>query len=113
VTGAKAAANTIYPMIHRWGNDYLLKAEFSGSLAKGTGVNIATDADVFLSMIDAWDMPLNDAQRDMYIEWSGSDPVTQAEKEINRKVCEVQRNSNNFVEVLVFDPNSNKCESIN
>jgi len=50
VTGAKAAANTIYPVIQRWGNNYLLKAEFSGSLAKGTGVNIGTDADVFLSV---------------------------------------------------------------
>ena len=67
----------------------------------------------FLYMIDAWDMPLDEAQKNMYLDWSISDPVTQAEKEINKKVCEVQGNSNNFVEVLVFDPNSKKCEPIN
>jgi deoxyribonuclease-1 len=68
---------------------------------------------VFLYMIDAWDMPLDDEQRNMYIEWSNSDPVTHAEKEINRKICEVQGNSNNLVEPLKFDPNSKKCVPIN
>ena len=50
VSGAEAAGNTIYPVIEKWGNAYLVKAEFSGSLAKGTGVNIGTDADIFISV---------------------------------------------------------------
>jgi len=50
VTGAEAAGNAIYPVIQTWGNIYLLKAEFSGSLAKGTGINIGTDADIFISV---------------------------------------------------------------
>jgi deoxyribonuclease I len=70
-------------------------------------------ARVFLYMNDAWDMPLDDTQRNMYLEWSNADPVSGEEKDINRKVCEAQGNSNNFVEVLVFDPETNKCEPIN
>ena len=50
VSGAEAAGNCIYPLIQRWGNSYLLKAEFSGSLAKGTGISIGTDADIFISV---------------------------------------------------------------
>ena len=50
VDGAKAAGNTIYPVIQNWGRSYLVKAEFSGSLAKGTGVNLGTDADIFISV---------------------------------------------------------------
>ncbi len=50
ISGAEAAGNSIYPVIQRWGNSYLLKAEFSGSLAKGTGINIGTDADIFISV---------------------------------------------------------------
>ena len=67
----------------------------------------------FPYMIDTWGMPIINSDKDMYIKWSISDPVTQAENEINRRVCEVQGNSNNFVEVLIFDPISRKCESIN
>jgi hypothetical protein len=50
VSGAEAAGNAIYTVIQKWGNIYLLKAEFSGSLAKGTGINIGTDADIFISV---------------------------------------------------------------
>ena len=48
ISGAETAGNSIYPVIQRWGNSYLVKAEFSGSLAKGTGINIGTDADIFI-----------------------------------------------------------------
>jgi hypothetical protein len=34
---AKAAGNQIYPVLEKWSNGFLVKAEFSGSLAKGTG----------------------------------------------------------------------------
>lgn len=50
VEGAKSAGNQIYPVLERWGNGYLSKAEFSGSLAKGTGISLSTDADIFLSL---------------------------------------------------------------
>jgi hypothetical protein len=50
VAGAKAAAQIIYPVLQTWGNQYLVAAEFSGSLAKGTGVSVSTDADVLLSL---------------------------------------------------------------
>lgn len=50
VAGAKAAGQTIYPVLEKWGNGYLRKADFSGSLAKGTGISIGTDADIFLSV---------------------------------------------------------------
>ncbi len=48
--GAQAAANQLFPVLQQWGNMYLVSAEFSGSLAKGTAVSLATDADVFLSV---------------------------------------------------------------
>jgi hypothetical protein len=48
--GAKAAGNSIYPLLEKWGNGNLNTAEFSGSLAKGTGVSVSTDADIFLSL---------------------------------------------------------------
>lgn len=48
--GAQAAGQAIYPVLERWGNGLLNSAEFSGSLAKGTGVSIGTDADIFLSL---------------------------------------------------------------
>lgn len=48
--GAQAAGNLLFPMLQRWGGSHLVKAEFSGSLAKGTAVSISTDADIFLSL---------------------------------------------------------------
>lgn len=48
--GAKAAGNLISPILERWGNGHLIGAEFSGSLAKGTGISVSTDADIFLSL---------------------------------------------------------------
>ncbi len=48
--GAKVAGNQIYPVLEKWSNGFLNKAEFSGSLAKGTGISLSTDADIFLSL---------------------------------------------------------------
>jgi hypothetical protein len=48
--GAEAAAQSVYPTIARWGGQYLLGAEFSGSRAKGTAISLGTDADIFLSL---------------------------------------------------------------
>lgn len=50
INGAKAAGQAIYPVLARWGSGYLTSADFSGSLAKGTGVSLSTDADIFLSL---------------------------------------------------------------
>jgi len=48
--GAQAAGNLLFPTLQRWGGSHLVKAEFSGSLAKGTAVSLSTDADIFLSL---------------------------------------------------------------
>ncbi len=48
--GVKIAAQVIYPILEKWGNGYLNKAEFSGSIAKGTSISLGTDADIFLSL---------------------------------------------------------------
>ena len=67
-------------------------------------------ARIFFYMNDAWDMPLSDEDRAMYQAWSDADPVTTLEKKINTLVCEAQGNSNNFVEVLNFNPDTKLCE---
>ena len=48
--GVKAHVNQLYPTIQNWGNQYLLEAIYSGSIAKGTAISLSTDADVFLSL---------------------------------------------------------------
>ena len=48
--GARAAGNQIYPILEKWSAGFLNKAEFSGSIAKGTGISLSTDADIFLSL---------------------------------------------------------------
>lgn len=50
VVGAEAAGNTLYPLIQRWSNGQLARAEFSGSLRKGTAVSLTADADIFISL---------------------------------------------------------------
>ena len=47
---AQKAGNDIYPIIQKWAGHYLVKAEFSGSLAKGTAVSLSSDADIFISL---------------------------------------------------------------
>lgn len=65
-TGAKAAGQSIYPILEKWGNGYLNKAEFSGSLAKGTGISIGTDADIFLSISSSTPGTLADMYLTLY-----------------------------------------------
>ncbi len=50
VAGAEAAGQSIYPVIQCWSGVYLVKAQFSGSLSKGTAISIGTDADIFISL---------------------------------------------------------------
>jgi len=47
---AKKAVESIYPIIEKWGNGYINRCFYSGSIAKGTAVSISTDADVFISL---------------------------------------------------------------
>lgn len=47
---AQAAGQTIYPVVEKWSNGYMVKAEFSGSMSKGTAISIGTDADIFISL---------------------------------------------------------------
>jgi hypothetical protein len=64
--GAKAAGNQIYPVLEKWSNGYLNKAGFSGSLAKGTGVSISTDADILLSLTSTTPGTLADMYTTLY-----------------------------------------------
>lgn len=50
VSGAESAGNLLYPVIQRWAGQFLVRAEFSGSLSKGTAVTLSTDADIFISL---------------------------------------------------------------
>jgi hypothetical protein len=50
VARAQAAGNVLAPVIEEWSNGQLVSAEFSGSMAKGTGISLSTDADIFLSL---------------------------------------------------------------
>lgn len=50
IAKAQAAASALAPVIERWSNGNLVTAEFSGSIAKGTGVSLSTDADIFISL---------------------------------------------------------------
>ncbi|HHT9147333.1 MAG TPA: hypothetical protein ACFYD4_16895 [Candidatus Wunengus sp. YC61] len=70
--GAKAAGQTIYPVLQKWGNGYLNSAEFSGSLAKGTGVTIGTDADIFLSLSSSTPGTLADMHITLYNAVTGA-----------------------------------------
>ncbi|MGA2796409.1 MAG: hypothetical protein ABSE63_02400 [Thermoguttaceae bacterium] len=66
IDGAKTAGQSIYPVLEKWGNGYLNNAEFSGSLAKGTGISIGTDADIFLSMSSSTPGTLADMYLTLY-----------------------------------------------
>ena len=56
--GAKALVNAIYPTIQRWANEFLIEAIYSGSMAKGTAISLASDADVFISLSSNTQEPL-------------------------------------------------------
>jgi tRNA nucleotidyltransferase (CCA-adding enzyme) len=64
--GAEAAGQSIYPLLESWGKEYLVRAAFSGSLAKGTGVSISTDADIFLSLSSATPGTLAEIYHSLY-----------------------------------------------
>lgn len=65
-SGAIASGQTIYPVLSRWGNKYLNSADFSGSLVKGTGISIGTDADIFLSLSSTTPWTLADMYDTLY-----------------------------------------------
>ena len=66
VAGAQAAGNLIYPVLAKWGDKYLNGAKFSGSLAKGTGISVSTDADIFLSLSSTTPGTLSDMYLSLY-----------------------------------------------
>jgi hypothetical protein len=65
-TGARSASQILYPVVQKWGNDYLIDVEYSGSMAKGTGVSIGTDADFFLSLSSTTPGTLADMYNTLY-----------------------------------------------
>jgi len=56
----------IYPVLEKWGNQYLVNASYSGSLAKGTGISASTDADIFLSLSSTTPGTLADMYSTLY-----------------------------------------------
>lgn len=72
---AKYAVNNSYPnivlsmlspILSRWGNGYLMSSQFSGSLAKGTGVANGTDVDIFASISSAAPCTLADMYQTLF-----------------------------------------------
>jgi len=47
---AVIAAQSLFPTIKAWANNYLLEVRFSGSTAKGTAIRGSTDVDLFISL---------------------------------------------------------------
>jgi len=47
---ARLAAKAIKPYVREWARSYLSDLTCSGSFAKGTGNNISTDIDLFISL---------------------------------------------------------------
>ena len=50
VSAAKTAAESVAPAIWRWGGSQVSSLDYLGSFAKGTGNNISTDVDLFISL---------------------------------------------------------------
>lgn len=63
---AQAAGQTIYPVIEKWSNGYMVKSEFSGSMSKGTAISLATDADIFISLSSITPGTLQDIYNSLY-----------------------------------------------
>lgn len=66
VTGAEQAGQIIYPTLQKWGNGYLVSADFSGSLKKGTAISLGTDADIFLSVAATCPGTLSDLYQTLF-----------------------------------------------
>lgn len=49
-TNLQKSIGILMPIIKSWGGSYIASTDFSGSLAKGTGVSPGTDADIFISL---------------------------------------------------------------
>lgn len=47
---AYSVAQSLYPVLKKWGGQYLLNVFFSGSYSKGTGVKGSADLDLFISL---------------------------------------------------------------
>lgn len=50
INAAQIACEKIYPTLKSWGGDYLLRANYSGSIAKNTSTSLGSDADIFISL---------------------------------------------------------------
>ena len=66
---AEQSANAIAPSIRSWADRYLASLTFSGSYAKGTAINIATDIDLFISLSSTTPGSLADIYESFY-GWS-------------------------------------------
>ena len=72
VSAAEAAANSLVPTINAWGGNLIVGKQFSGSLAKGTAVSLATDADIFVSLSSTTTNTLKEIYNTLYDALSGA-----------------------------------------
>jgi hypothetical protein len=63
---AEQSANAIAPSVRSWADHYLTSLTFSGSYAKGTAINIATDIDLFISLSSTTPGTLADIYESLY-----------------------------------------------
>jgi len=70
--GVKACVETVYPTIQQWAGAYLIEAVYSGSIAKGTAITLATDADVFVSLSSSTPNTLSEIYNSLYVTLSNA-----------------------------------------
>ena len=64
--GVKTRVEAIYPTIQHWADGYLIEAIYSGSIAKGTEISLATDADLFISLSSTTPNTLSEIYTSLY-----------------------------------------------
>jgi hypothetical protein len=62
----EARVEFIKPTIKRWAGQYLFEVIYSGSIAKGTAVSLAVDADAFISLTSTTPDSLSDIYNSLY-----------------------------------------------
>lgn len=63
---------TLEPVIRRWGNQFIVSINPSGSFSKGTAVHGGTDVDIFVSLTSTLTTPLKDIYDTLFNALSGA-----------------------------------------
>jgi hypothetical protein len=64
--GVTSQVQVMYPVIQQWADGYLIGVAFSGSIAKGTAISLATDADIFISLSSSTPDSLSEIYTSLY-----------------------------------------------